>query len=164
MYKRLWVTFVLFVSGFVYWFRIVEVTPNVYLTKSFSWFEGFFHRFCCGIGPKINIEIFSLREYDTENHTEKSNRTETTLKSFTKESHCYFLLITLMSHIVVQEFFVSIIPLKLNEKFSALPISFVLSIFSVTLVFQSDFQCHILIIVFTDINCNIMTTNWQDLS
>ena len=70
--------------------------------------------------------------------TEKSIHSETTLKSFTKDNHMgFFVLITLKSACFCYNHYDSI------ENFQRYSYP-LYSIFSVTLVFQCDFQCHIL--------------------
>ena len=97
--------------------------------------------------PILNMPIpwpLTLWEYDPDNHTENSKHSETTLESFLKDYHT--IIFQPHWHLLAL-----IITLKLTEKLSALSISFVLPILSITLglfcFFQCNFQCHILIVL-----------------
>ena len=88
----------------------------------------------------------SLWEYDTENHTAKSNHTEktnkTTLKSFTKDNHTgIFSLITLkLVCYCCPRMLIPYNPTKNFQRYSY-------PLFSqFSLVFQCDFQCHVLVV------------------
>ena len=91
-------------------------------------------------------ENSTLWKYDTENHTENFCDTEKTWKPhrniFTKE-----ITVKIQDHLT--EIFSFIVQVHWNhtEKFAALLISFAPRVFSVTLDFQWDFQCHNFIVV-----------------
>ncbi len=73
------------------------------------------------------------------------------MKSFTKDSHPEnFSLITLKFACYCYPRL--LIPYDPTENFQRYSISFVLSIFSITLVFQCDFQCQILLMPLSDKN------------
>ncbi len=79
------------------------------------------------------------------------NTSKSTLKSLTKDNHTeIFFVITLK---FVSNCYSRILslhnPTELTEKLSALLISFVISIFSVTLVFQCDFQYILIVLIDT---------------
>ncbi len=86
--------------------------------------------------------------------------TETTLKKkFTKDNHTViFSLITLK--FVCYCYPRMLIPYNPTEKFSALLISFVLILSSVTLVFQCNLQCHILLVI-NDAPSMLLYTTFQ---
>ncbi len=85
------------------------------------------------------------------------NTTKTTLKIFTKDNHT---VIFYQSRWLLLLFKNAKSLLKLTEKNSALHIYFVLSILSVTLVFQCDFQCHILMLTTPTEEATIQGSNY----
>ena len=95
-----------------------------------------------------------LWEYDTENHIEKFNHTDTPLKPHWKGSKTIITLNqTEICQLLLFSYSRKLSPYNPTEKNSSTLMSFVLSIiFSVTLRFQCDFQCHILMHVLCSVN------------